>query len=272
MNERLKNFISHAESRLEGICDLYVIGYFPDENEVPKEFMHSSKYFPYREKDIVNDLYPVKGRSKPFEPRPGNFDLVILKFAQDNPLYDYYWHFEYDVDFSGEIDYLVKYFSKSESDLLATNIRLMRKNWENKKSIKIPSCWSQYQQEDTICFLPAFRVSFQLLKEIDRFYKIGGSGHHEWAWPFVAINTGLLIEDIGGNGNFVKKENINRFYTSSPSIPGLYPGTFRFEPPMQKSGRRPLTLWHPVKDHKIKLKTYLKTWYRIFKFIVKRLK
>ncbi|MFW5697957.1 MAG: hypothetical protein ACOCX1_05320, partial [Fimbriimonadaceae bacterium] len=78
----------------------------------------------------------------------------------------------------------------------------------------------------------------------------GWDGIYEVVWPTVLHNAGLTIEDFGGDGRFVRPENINRYYTSTPEGVGLSPGTFVYRPMFRKvpNGSRDM-LWHPVKKH-----------------------
>ena len=63
----------------------------------------------------------------------------------------------------------------------------------------------------------------------------------------LSTTYGLTIEDIGGDGKFVTPHNEERFYTNTPQMSGLAPGTFVCPP----KSCEPLTyankLYHPVK-------------------------
>jgi hypothetical protein len=52
--------------------------------------------------------------------------------------------------------------------------------------------------------------------------------------------------DIGGDGEFVRPLNRNRFYRNTPSRGSLMPGTFVFRPVMDSPGNGQHA-WHPVK-------------------------
>jgi hypothetical protein len=63
----------------------------------------------------------------------------------------------------------------------------------------------------------------------------------------VLARHGMEIEDIGGNGPYVKPENRNRFYFASKGTYTKSPGTFVFRPSFHQVMKRENTLWHPVK-------------------------
>ena len=57
----------------------------------------------------------------------------------------------------------------------------------------------------------------------------------------------MVIEDFGGNGEFVRPGNANRWYTSTLTSQTLAPGSFVARPIRFRPGFKPNTLWHPVK-------------------------
>jgi len=65
--------------------------------------------------------------------------------------------------------------------------------------------------------------------------------------------AGLVIEDFGGDGEFVASGNRNRFYTNAPSHCYLVPGSLVFRPMRIMPGLRRNHLWHPVKPLRDKL-------------------
>jgi hypothetical protein len=155
---------------------------------------------------------------------------------------------EGDVEYTGDLGALLARFDASDADLLCTSVRPMPRNWHQEWLLRLPPEWRQ-PREPVLAFLPFFRVSDRLLAALDRFYRDGGAGHHEQTWPLVAREVGLNIEDIGGGGPYTRPENRRRHYSSSLPRTMLFPGTFRFRPSMRRAGRRPDTLWHPVKEN-----------------------
>ena len=57
----------------------------------------------------------------------------------------------------------------------------------------------------------------------------------------------MVIEDLGGDGQFVRPGNVNRWYTSTLTSQNLAPGSFVARPIRFRPGWKPNKLWHPVK-------------------------
>ena len=245
LSEGVLRQVATAERELAGFCEVHVIGYFPDVAAAPAPFGAHPRFHAYDRARMEATGYPLKGR--PFRLMPGNTDMPILAFVRDNPSYDAVWLFENDVAFTGPLSRLVEAFADSHADLLATSIAPLPSDWVHAGATVYPEGWPA-DLPPIRAFFPAFRVSRRLLAEVDRFYRDGGSGHYEHIWPYVAQAQGLELEDFGGSGRYVKPGNRNRFYTSTPETAHLYPGTFRFRPPRRRPGKRPMTLWHPVKE------------------------
>ena len=245
LSKRVLQQIAKAEAELGGSCDVHVIGYFPDAATAPAAFGSNPRYHAYDQARMETMGYPLKGR--PFHLMPGNTDMPILAFARDNPRYDTVWLFENDVAFTGPLSSLIEAFADSPADLLTTSIAPPPDGWAHMVATVIPEGWSG-DVAPIRAFLPVFRASRRFLADVDGFYCDGGDGHYEQIWPYVALARGLELEDFGGQGQYVKPGNRNRFYTSTPETPPLYPGTFRYRPPRRHAGTRPMTLWHPVKE------------------------
>jgi hypothetical protein len=97
-------------------------------------------------------------------------------------------------------------------------------------------------------FLGVSRLSRSACETLDRAFTVDGwAGHDEVAVPTILRTYGLSLEDIGGDGEFVRPGNENRFYTNSPTRPLLAPGTFVCPPRVPDSLDQPGKLYHPVK-------------------------
>lgn len=177
----------------------------------------------------------------------GHCDLIPLHAMLAAPGYDRYWVIEYDVAFTGDWGRFFAAFEDSEADLLATCIRARQDDphWVCWPSIEGPEA-----AHATGAFMPLWRVSARLLAAMDAAYRAGFGGHLEASWSTLAAARGMALEDIGGDGPFVRAGNRRRFYTAAPSSAVqfyLAPGTFFARPAMYRAGRRRDTLWHPVK-------------------------
>ena len=128
LSERVLRQIATAEAELAGLCDVHVIGYFPDTAAAPAPFGSDPRFHAYDRARMEAMGYPFKGR-KPFRLMPGNTDMPVLAFASDNPRYDMLWLFENDVVFTGPLSSLIKAFADSPADLLATNIAPPTSDW-----------------------------------------------------------------------------------------------------------------------------------------------
>ncbi len=64
--------------------------------------------------------------------------------------------------------------------------------------------------------------------------------------PTISAQNGMVIEDFGGRGRFVRPGNRDRFYFARGDNYSHSPGSFVFRP-VQRVLPRPNTLWHPVK-------------------------
>jgi hypothetical protein len=174
------------------------------------------------------------------------FDQALLVFRQMKPEYDFYWLVEFDVEFSGNWSELIKSFADNKSDLLCSSIHRQETNphWGWWQSL----LWPHGPKPELIRgFFPFARLSARALDTIIEAGQAGVDGFQEVLWPTVLHNHGMIIEDIGGDGPFVRPGNINRWYTSTPANDTLSPGTLVARPIRMRPGRNPNKLWHPVK-------------------------
>jgi hypothetical protein len=173
-------------------------------------------------------------------------DQALLAFRQIKPEYDYYWIVEYDVEFSGRWSELFNAFADNTSDLLCSSVHRHETNptWCWWKSLK----WPHNAKPELIRgFFPFARLSAQAIDAIIAAGQNGIDGIYEVVWPTVLHHRDLVIEDIGGDGQFVRPGNTNRWYTSTLTDQDLSPGTFVARPIRARPGRKPNKLWHPVK-------------------------
>jgi hypothetical protein len=203
--------------------------------------------------DLVSLGYP--GKQDIAEPgkkerslRLGNAELPVLLFHREHPGYDFYWVVEYDVRYSGSWGTFFAAFESSHADLLGTS--LIRHSefpgWSHWHSLRLTTK-DAADAEPLRGFFPVYRVSRRALECLHDVYLGGCAGHMETLMPTVLHRAGLELEDIGGDGEFVKPENRNRFYTNDPRTNDLSPGTFVYRPVHAAIGPDPGKLWHPVK-------------------------
>lgn len=169
---------------------------------------------------------------------PGNCHLAMLAFFRMWPNFDYYWHIEYDVAFTGTWRTLVEAWSDDNSELVAPHLRTQSQepDWVWWRSLRIPP--SAAEKGLMRAFLPVYRISRRALECLEAAVGEGYSGHFEALVPTALHAASLKISDLG-NG---------QFYTSSSSPDGeLTQGTMRYRPrhvgPLEAQNR----LYHPVK-------------------------
>jgi hypothetical protein len=168
------------------------------------------------------------------------------------------------VKFTGNWSELFNAFADNTSDILCSNVHRQETNptWAWWNSLE----WPNDLKPDRIRgFFPFARLSAQALDAIIVAGQNGINGHFEVMWPTVVHHYGLVIEDIGGDGPFVRPNNTNRWYTSTLKNELLSPGTFVYRPTHLRPGRQPNKLWHPVKHNLVEYVRGTKTYIRIAK-------
>lgn len=177
---------------------------------------------------------------------PGNLDLLWLGLSRTVPEYDRYWYIEYDVVYTGAWTDIFE-APTSSADVIGTTLHPFDHNpdWYWWPYFDPPpdvdqSAWRRG-------FFPVAGLSPNALSALDEGYKVGWSGHTEAVVPTLAHWRDLELEDLGGNGPYVKDGNRERFYTNTPENGSLAPGTFIYRPPRSRPGSRSQTLWHPIK-------------------------
>lgn len=181
----------------------------------------------------------------------GNMDLSFLEFFRRHPGYDQYWFVEYDVHWQGHWSIFFERFRNSKAGLIAATIQRIdqvpaKLRLLSIPELKIPPQFRWDAASNLKSFLPICRLSNSTLTALQRAYEGGLGGHYEITVPSIAAQESLEVEDIGGNGIFVRPENRNRFYFASGSTYTHSPGSFVFRPGPKVLDREN-TLWHPVK-------------------------
>ncbi len=193
--------------------------------------------------------YPTKCQIRDWD-MGGNLDLVFLEFYRRYPSYDRYWFAEYDVFWQGHWSVFFDYFDSSAADLLAATIHTVdevpHKADPTYPRQSVPKGMAWERARVIKAFLPICRLSHRTLHTLDGAYRAGLGGHYEINVPTVAAQNGMVLEDFGGNGSFVRPDNVNRFYFARGDTFTHSPGNFVFRP-AQRVLPRQNTLWHPVK-------------------------
>ncbi len=176
--------------------------------------------------------------------------LVPLYFYRTHPEYSHYWTIEFDVRYTGNWADFFAELESSPADLLGTAVQARHENaeWYHWSYL----CTGGRALADASylkAFLPVMRVSKRGFAAIDHAYRRNWHGHYEALWPTAIADAGLLVEDIGGPGNFVPPGRRNRHYTATLNDVSGGPGTFCYRPVKPEAAvvAAPAMLWHPVK-------------------------
>ena len=201
-------------------------------------------------RDILGFGYPAKCDETDWD-MAGNLDLVFLEFRRRHPDRDVYWFIEYDVHWEGAWTVFFEHFRNSTADVLAATVFPVQDHPSKYKigsypAQVVPAGMAWDPAKIIKAFLPACRISARALDALGAAYAAGLGGHYEINVPSVPSQLGMVLEDFGGQGRFVRPENRNRFYFARGDNYSHSPGTFVFRP-AQKPLRRANTLWHPVK-------------------------
>lgn len=168
---------------------------------------------------------------------------------------DRLWLFEYDVDYSGRWDELFGRVAGRDADLLTTTLMYQHQQprWRWWRDAEAPL---DVPPERWVRSLnPLLRVTHQVLTAyLDAVADPRWQGHYEFLLPTVAKESGLRLEDFGGEGSFVPPGRERSTYIGK-SPEGRPPDlTFGFRPARhdyfhEKPEEFPMAgmLYHPVK-------------------------
>lgn len=216
----------------------------------------------YNNNSIMKLGYSSKGTHGGENFKDGNVDIPVILFWLDHPEYTFFWVVEDDIEYTGDFGSFIKSLGDSNGDteLACTHVRPLPDGWDH---LHLFSCGDDVISPSfplRVCFLPFFYVTSTALTTIDAAYRRGWKGHNEMTWAVILDVAGLRIRDIGGNGPYVAPEDRKRHYIDdSPHDFSKY-GSFGTMKIRLSAGKKPDTLYHPVKTPKnfIKMK-----WSRI---------
>jgi len=198
--------------------------YWAISSENKEELINGINYYIFDKtklKEKYGKIFYAKYYNKLF-----NVSLVIQDFYENNPQYDYIWCVEDDVLFSGQWINFFEYFdNSSDADLLASNIQKIDYSVIHFIS-PLVSDSNIYNnnlfKEKLQSFNPVFRISSNALKILIDYYKSGNSGYYEFLMPSLINLHGLTLEDFGGDGEYVKPVNKNKWYIKTLQNHGIY--------------------------------------------------
>lgn len=168
---------------------------------------------------------------------------------------DQLWVCEYDVDFAGRWSDLFAPLRDVDADLLTTTLLRRREQprwpwWPTAAAPPevLPELWLR-------SFNPLMRVSRRLLETYAAAMADDDwAGHYEFTIPTAALDAGLRVVDLGGEGAFVPRGHERRVYVGRTRAGRPDDLTFGFRPVRdhyfheapEEFGQRGL-LYHPVK-------------------------
>ncbi|MCW6507740.1 hypothetical protein [Lichenifustis flavocetrariae] len=200
-------------------------------------FSHLAQHWPFKAWDAARPL------------DQGNIIFVILNFWKDNPGYQFYWRVEFDVFLDAQWCDLIAAFKGNKSGLLTTTLVRpeTRPGWVWWETLKSPETLRR-SVEPIRSFMPLARLSGEACEVLSHAYRSGWAGHDEVSVPTILHHEGLMIEDLGGIGEFVGPSSSRQWYTNTPTLEGLGPGTFVCPPKQADFHQERGKLYHPVKD------------------------
>lgn len=250
--ETVAEYVRLRDSCEEGYRTRFV-GHLPtgEEPTVPEALRDD--FEPIDDAQLLDLGFPDFNAPQGVEPRPpvrivpGNVDFMLLGVQRRHPEHAHYWLIESDVRFSGNWAELFRRTSRSPADLLATCFVDEEEDpdWPWWQSLRAPAGESP-ELIRMRCYCPIFRISRRGCELLTTRYREGWCGHAETLMPSLLRRERFLLEDLDGRGSFRRADD-RPIYRASRLDPNLFPGTLRYRPIRARPGRRPDTLWHPVK-------------------------
>ena len=246
LNDKVVELVKILMKDCAGKYDVFLLYDNSRQDYDPSLFSRNLKTFLFDVKAIAQ-AYPMTSCTNRGNLYDGNTTFPILEFYRQHPHYDFYWRIEYDVRFSGNWTELFDYFKDNDADLLTTTLfrHALRPEWEWWSSLKTP--WHIRKVDKIRGFLPVARMSNNACRLMYQKYRRQWRGHDEVVVPTLLKHYGLRVEDIGGEGEFVRPENMERFYTNTPEKDGLAPGTMVCPPCKPDMPMLPGKLYHAIK-------------------------
>lgn len=180
---------------------------------------------------------------------PGSNHFATLQFYLDNPHYMHYWVIEYDVIYTGNWSDFFIHFSSIDVDFIASHMERFSSNpyWYWWNTLHLDNVRLDGHQLIR-SFNPIYRISNKALLYLDQLLKGRRNwGHHEVLIPTALNYSKFRILDLGGNGEFVPMEFVDKFYLMRN---GANEGSMRDKPPIREDelNQRNMLL-HPCKTN-----------------------
>jgi hypothetical protein len=239
-----RRLCAHAPPHFEHVVLLHL----PPGTPVPERAKRYAHHV-VRTPELRELPYPAKAGGPKWDLwKGGHTDLIAMHYWRAHPGHAQYWAIEYDVRFSGPWRRFFACFEDDNSDLLAPMLRRRRDSadWLYWPSLVSPGAPPD-DMEALSSFMPIFRASGRLMREMDQAYRQGWGGHIECTFGTIANMRGLRVSDLGCDGEFTPEAYRGRIYSGTARDADHAPGTLVFKPTFFRTGTRPDMLWHPVK-------------------------
>lgn len=239
------------------IYDIFII-FHNNERIIPERFKNTNYII------ITDEVFQtLKIKSVSNGSIAGNEFISMSYFFNDNRNYDYYWFMEDDVRFNGNWSYFFNEFENTNYDFISASVRWAKNDPEWNGVHRIFNSVTKENiplEERLLSFNPIYRISNKANLFLFNMHVGGWGGWHEVLLATLLYRNNYTISDFGGNGDFVPKKLLNKFYHGvlrtfrvipSQEMRDLEnrpkPTTFTWRPP-QYEMNIPNFLYHPVKD------------------------
>jgi hypothetical protein len=142
---------------------------------------------------------------------PSEIANILAEFISTDA--EHLWLIDEKVFFEDGLDEFRSNFDLCPADLLATEVRTHSEDahWHWWKSLRAPDGENPLTH-GVAALLPLMRLSRAAVEVILRGIDEGWTGHPEAMLPTLVNRAGLVIEDVGGIGQFTPPDRIGRWY------------------------------------------------------------
>jgi len=255
MTHQKDHLVQRRYAVLQDSCqqrgDFWIL-YDNDKHDIPSAI--GASLHPFEFSEISSFGYQLPAYLPAMPPSIwGHCDTAVLHFYRQHRHYDYYWLVEYDVGFSGPWGEFFDSWSENTSDFLCQYVmrRSEAPQWRWWMAIGRTDLDPFPESIKLRCYCPIFRISDRAIALLDWARSHGWWGNCEILMPTLFHMNRLVVEDMGGSGQFVRPANRERFYVTDCSMytqrPDPVQGSVRWRPFMKEVGAVPRKLWHPIK-------------------------